>query len=107
MAVLRWVVLHGRRAIVDGPLAKVDAVRAPFQHAAAAERADQTAPFFKVEAVEQPLVEGPPRRWAEIGVPIDNLLLRLWLCRQPTAHDRLHACRMSEDLLKFAELAGA
>ena len=78
-------------------------MRAPFQHAAA----DEPAPFFEIEAVEQLGIERPPGRRAEIHVPIDDFLLRLLLGRQPAADHGFHAGRMGVDRFELAELAGA
>ena len=49
LAILRCVVFDRRWAIADRPLAQIDTVRAPFEHATA----DQSASFFEIETIEQ------------------------------------------------------
>ena len=77
---------------------------APFEAAAAG----QTAAFFKVKAIEQSLVEGPPGGGAEIEVPVHLLLVRLGFGREPTAAWTVpKPPGMGVERLELAELAAA
>ena len=81
LAVLRRVVLHRRRVIgIVGPLAKVHAVRTPFQDAAA----HHAAAFFKVETIQERGVERSPGGRAEVEIPVHVLLGRFGLGAEPT-----------------------
>ena len=75
---------RGRPVGVGRPLAEVHAVRAPFQDSAAG----QSAALLEIESVQQPVVERPPGRRAEIQVPVDLLLGRFRFGRAPSRFAR-------------------
>ena len=78
-------------------------MRAPFQHAAA----DHAAAFLEARSFEQPAVERPPGRRAEVQVPVDLFLGRLGLGGGPAAHAGAQPAGMGVDRLELAELAAA
>src|SRR5262249_52364210 len=102
-AILGWVVFDGRGAVGAGrPLAEVDAVRTPFENAAAYE----AAALLEVEAVEQLGIKRPPSGGAEVQVPIDLFFVPLLFGGEPPAHHGLHAGRVSVNGFQLSELAG-
>src|SRR5205085_2248099 len=110
-----WVVFDGGRAVVDRPLAEIDAVRAPFEHAAAnldpllvlLKTADHAATLLEIEAVEELRVVGSPRGGAEVNVPVHDILVGLRLSGEPAAGDGEHSAGVSVNRFELAELAGA
>ena len=84
----RWRVAHRRQTVVHRPLAEIDAVRAPLQHAAT----DEPATLLEVEAVGKRLcIEWPPGCWAEVHVPVSDRRIGRRVLRQPAAGKGLHA----------------
>ena len=110
LVALGRVILDRRRAVVHRPLAEIDAVRTPLEHAAALGHAaaDEAAPLLEVEAVlERVGIERPPRRGPQVHVPVVHLRVGQRRLGQPSAQKRRHATRVREHLLDLAQPAGA